>query len=288
LQDHSLLPTIPDANRAMFLPSVAEFGQVLRETGRDQEKRFGETVLASFMTWSYYQGATNTTRCPGNGGNPGCYPLESLDDYADCKNSEVWYNQVATHPCQAYALARGYAESLRHGAQVLIPAGLAWEAARGSEPIPQACREAVDANYGGPGPLAGLELPLRAANAEDARWRGEGAHDLYRFAGPDFNSFYCTDGCHHDHHPSALGAYLNALVFFATIFKRSPVGAAWPQGQEVDGRIMPTVGESDARALQKIAHDVVLPHMEVWWSGKPPPLPRSTPKPTTQAGWQKV
>ena len=103
----------------------------------------------------------------------------------------------------------------------------------------------------------------------DARWASpEAALALYRDLGPDYVSPYCDDGCHVDHHPSILGMYLNALVFYATLFKRSPIGAAWPDGKiEVDGMVLPAISSAaDARAMQRIAHDVVLPHMDVWWN----------------------
>jgi hypothetical protein len=51
-------------------------------------------------------------------------------------------------------------------------------------------------------------------------------------AGPGYTSKYCLPGvCTCDHHPSLAGAYLNSLVVYATIFGKSPIGAAWPDGQ---------------------------------------------------------
>lgn len=61
--------------------------------------------------------------------------------------------------------------------------------------------------------------------------------------------------------------YLNALTFFSTLFKTSPIGAAFPEGQEVDGMTLPTISDpQDVAALQQIAHDTVMPNMDTWWT----------------------
>eukprot|EP00908_Phaeocystis_cordata_P018031 Transcript_29405.p6 GENE.Transcript_29405~~Transcript_29405.p6 ORF type:complete len:182 (-),score=63.55 Transcript_29405:3172-3717(-) len=174
------------------------------------------------------------------------------------------------------ALRRGYAEALRHGADVLVPAGLAQAAARGAPPIPADCRALIDAEYGGDaGPLGELPgglsaLPL-AAPAGDARWRGAAAQRLFNHLGEDYKSPYCDDGCHNDHHPSVAAQYLNACVFYASLFGRSPVGAAYPDGQTVvDGMRLPALADpEEAATLQRIAAAVVLKHMGVWWGGDP-------------------
>ena len=170
--------------------------------------------------------------------------------------------------------------------------------ARGSPAIPCTCKGSIDKEYQAAGALYSLHLPLYPRERcrsclphlrvcifadlvfrpscltiprarSDARWASpEAALALYRNLGPDYVSPYCDDGCHVDHHPSILGMYLNALVFYATLFKRSPIGAAWPDGKiEVDGMVLPAINSAaDARAMQRIAHDVVLPHMDVWWN----------------------
>jgi len=279
LQDHSGLPTVVPALREMLAPSVTEYARVLRQSGTHEEHRFDGPIVAAFMTWSYYAGTNRP--CPGDGGNPACYPGGTLDHFTDCKANNTWYDALATHPCQAYSLARGYSELLDYGAKVVVPSGLAWEAARGSEPIPEDCKAAIDAQFPDAGPLANLDLPLKPKNESLALFRGTKAHDLFRFCGPDYNSSYCDDGCHHDHHPSVIGQYLNALVFYATLFKESPIGADWPQGQTVDGLVMPTIDEEMAKALQQIAHEVVMPHLDTWWSGS------STPRRAAQeVPWQ--
>mmetsp|Transcript_159720 Transcript_159720/g.512465 ORF Transcript_159720/g.512465 Transcript_159720/m.512465 type:complete len:367 (-) Transcript_159720:70-1170(-) len=288
LQDHSQLPTIPDALKSYFLSASREYSRVLKQDGRRQKFRFKEPIVASYMTWGYYDGVFD--QCPGNSGNPVCYPLGELSGFVpNCTKNRSWFESVDTHPCQSYSLARGYAESLTNGATVLVPAGLAWEAARGSEPLAKACRANIDSAYGGPGKLAGLELPLRVRNQSYARFKGAEAHRLYRDLGLFYQSPYCNDGCHHDHHASARGMYLNALVFYATLFKSSPIGAAFPQGQTVDGMVLPTIDAADAKALQHIAHDVVMPHLDVWWSGSSDvvseqrPAAAAVPRPTSAA-----
>merc|ERR1719401_1861558 len=216
------------------------------------------------MTWAYFNG-TNT-RCPRSGGNSACFPEGGLERLSDCATSDAWSKTSDTSSCQGYALARGYAEALGHGADILVPAGLGWEAARGSREVPSDCKALVDGEYSGPSVLDSIALPLRLINDSNARWTGEAAHKLYRRRGPDYDaSKYCSDGCRHDHHASPPGMYLNALIFFATLFRRSPIGAAWPQGQVVDGIQLPSVTEEDARSLQEIAHDVVVPHLSAWW-----------------------
>jgi len=128
------------------------------------------------------------------------------------------------------------------------------------------------------GPLASLSLPLKAKSEEWVRWRGKKAQELFKNWGPTFNSTpWCDDGCTVDNHPSKLGQYLNALVFYATLFGASPLGADWPRGQVVDGMKLPTIDSQDAVALQHIAHDVVLPYLNTWWSGSPVPRKEAPP-----------
>mmetsp|Transcript_118764 Transcript_118764/g.298696 ORF Transcript_118764/g.298696 Transcript_118764/m.298696 type:complete len:466 (+) Transcript_118764:61-1458(+) len=274
LQDESILPSVTGALNQMLAPSVSEYSQVLRQSGAHQKRRFGEPIVAMFMTWSYYAGGHR--KCPGSD-IPACFPNGTLDGFTDCETSDAWSESIATHPCQGYSLARGYAEMLEYGAKVLVPSGVAWEAARGSEPIPQQCKAAIDAEFPSPGPLANLSLPLKLEDETLAQWRGARAQELFLYHGPDYNSTFCDDGCKVDNHPSALGQYLNALVFFATLFEESPIGAAWPQGQVVDGMALPTIDGQDAATLQRLAHEVVLPHLATWWSGST--VPRRTAPP---------
>ena len=263
LQDMSALPTVQAARQKMLRPSVEEFAAVLKRQG--SLTRSCVPVVASYMTWAYYNASMSS--CPG-GDKAGCFPLGSLDELtSNC--SDTYHNKVRDIGCQGYALARGSAETLEYGTDVLVPAGLAWQMARGSPAIPAYCKTAIDAEYDVKGALHSLNLPLYPTNHSDARWATmEAATELYRDLGPTYQSPYCDNNCHVDHHPSILGMYLNALVFFATLFKKSPIGAAWPDGAvSVDGMVLPAIASAeDAKALQRIAHDAVMPHLNVWWN----------------------
>ena len=311
VQDQSMLPAVQAARDILFLPTVAEFASVVKRQGTQERRRrrARPPVLASYMTWAYYNGSRCTApgcadnftdshgnlgpaagkmgmaECPG-GNRAGCFPEGlDLDTLSRCNETEAgraFKLKMGRWPCQSYALARGYAAALAHGADVLVPAGLAQAAARGAPPIPADCKAAIDGEYDGEygdgdGPLGALlsELPLRAADA-DARWRGARAQRLFNHLGSNYTSAFCDDGCHIDHHPSILAQYLNACVFYATLFGRSPVGAAYPDGDTVvDGMKLPAILDAeDAEALQRIAARIVLPekHMRAWWKGKPWPL----------------
>ena len=56
-------------------------------------------------------------------------------------------------------------------------------------------------------------------------------------------------------HPSERGTYLTACTFYATIFKKSPIGASFRP---------PGMSQSAATFLQTIAHDVVLDSLATW------------------------
>ena len=65
-----------------------------------------------------------------------------------------------------------------------------------------------------------------------------------------------------DKHPNMAGQYLNALVFYATLFGESPVGAAGP----LDTGTAPALPLDAAilRGLQRVAESVVLDHSKHW------------------------
>ena len=147
--------------------------------------------------------------------------------------------EVRTIPCQGYALARGYASLLNRGADVVVPAGLAWQMARGSPPIPAACAAAIDAEYEGePNVLAALPaLPLTPSDPAIARWEGDAAGlGLYRDKGPNYTSPYCDNNCTIDHHASELGMCVRGGGFSGAV-------ARGQQGRH-DGR--PTTRPSSA------------------------------------------
>lgn len=68
-----------------------------------------------------------------------------------------------------------------------------------------------------------------------------------------FSGLYSGDGSH----PSAWGTYLNACVFYATIFRQSPVGIPYYS----------SIGQADAETLQQLAEDIVLDSLDNWFIG---------------------
>lgn len=175
---------------------------------------------------------------------------------------------------------------------MVAPAGLAWQVARGAAPPSEACLRKIDPQYRNAVEPAYLDV-LRGGGdccgVSDADKVASGpactpnALKLYRDKGPrradgtsDYNSnHYCAPGTGTtDHHPSLAGMYLNSLVMYATLFGKSPIGAAWPDGQIVNGEALPVAQRHDggeggrpgpvlmdaptALSLQKIAHAVVL------------------------------
>jgi hypothetical protein len=268
LQDQSALPTVKGARELYLYPAVEEFVQAAKLQGGKHKKA---PLIASFMSWAYFN-STNGNPCP-SWSKPGCFPLGTMNELAECASNTKYLATAYNYECQAYSLARAYASLLNHGADVFIPAGLANIAARGAQEIPADCKAAIDSEYAEPFPFADLDLPLKA-NPEDARWTESQAHKLFRDLGHvklnrEGHNQYCNDGagngCTHDHHASAISMYLNALVFYTVLLKKSPIGAGFPNGQTVDGMLMPVVDEEDAKAMQRIVHDVILPHLSRWW-----------------------
>ncbi|MCB0754680.1 MAG: T9SS type A sorting domain-containing protein [Flavobacteriales bacterium] len=68
-----------------------------------------------------------------------------------------------------------------------------------------------------------------------------------------WQGLYSGDGSH----PSAKGTYLNACVFYATIFRQTPVGIPYYSN----------IGQQDAEALQQLAQDIVLDSLDNWYIG---------------------
>jgi hypothetical protein len=68
-----------------------------------------------------------------------------------------------------------------------------------------------------------------------------------------WNGLYSGDGSH----PSNWGTYLNACVFYATIFRQSPVGIPYYS----------SIGQQDAEDLQQLAEDIVLDSLSNWYIG---------------------
>jgi hypothetical protein len=68
-----------------------------------------------------------------------------------------------------------------------------------------------------------------------------------------WSGLYSGDGSH----PSAWGTYLNACVFYATIFRKSPVGITYYS----------SIGQQDAEDLQELAEAIVLDSLSHWYVG---------------------
>lgn len=337
LQDHSAVPSVPGAARAYTVPAVKEFVSLTRTPG----SALRGAVVALYITHAYLNGAVGDdgrrSGCPPRHRRfEACFPLGDVDAmtsppcddgggdagaFGDNATTD-WAASTSTFACQGYALAKGYAAvRAATGADVLVPAGLAWQAARGWPSIHPRCREAVDAGFERfpppdvdpdrrrtpPPPLPPIPMTGRARpdEARTARWAGgeAAAVPLYRDKGPGYASKYCSSPlldrpaegsgrneavpCHVDHHASALGMYLTATTFFATLTGMSPVGAAVPAGElvrfaagrrsrgvtsiaggfsrEDDKEVrMPTIDPVDAAAAQRVAEDVVAPYLSSW------------------------
>lgn len=65
-----------------------------------------------------------------------------------------------------------------------------------------------------------------------------------------FASLYTGDGSH----PSTYGQYLNACVFYATIFKKTPVGIPY----------YANISQTDAETLQAYAEEIVIDSLDNW------------------------
>eukprot|EP00466_Bigelowiella_natans_P005006 jgi/Bigna1/131946/aug1.16_g6654 len=240
LQDYSLLPTVATAREKYLRPAVDDFIRMRRGGS--------STKILLYLTWGYNEGLTQD--CPTSDTKK-CFPLGSLADLTepDCTKSQQYRLSVQSFECMGYAVARGYLDTMehfRHYIHGVVPAGLAWQVVRGSTEIPGDCKEAIDAEYGSQ--IKGnLTLPLRVPNASLPEYM------LYRVY-PDGNV---------DKHPNIAGAYLNALVFYASLFGKSPVGAAKPLVTETDFGDIPLTDEQ-ALTLQTAAEAVVLQYQSAW------------------------
>eukprot|EP00932_Pfiesteria_piscicida_P001818 SRR837773.11768.p2 GENE.SRR837773.11768~~SRR837773.11768.p2 ORF type:complete len:232 (+),score=20.39 SRR837773.11768:392-1087(+) len=163
LQDHSALPTIERARREMYYPAIMEFSDAAKRLHKKARRR--KPLIALYMTWSYMNGGTK----PGRG-KAGCWVKRQSTLAHQSRGG--YLHKIQSSPCQGYALASAAASGLRFGGDVLIPAGLAWQVARGSEPIPRACKAAIDDEYAGVPQLGALELPLQTSDPSAVRWRG--------------------------------------------------------------------------------------------------------------------
>lgn len=121
-------------------------------------------------------------------------------------------------------------------------------------------RDGDQSNCAGYPPLCtfeGMNARLRASYLEmgfdnDATVAPCGAawHQMSIENSTFWNGLYSGDGSH----PSAWGTYLNACVFYATIFRKSPVGIPFYSN----------ISQQDAEGLQQLAEDIVLDSLSSW------------------------
>lgn len=226
LQDYSVLPTVKAARETYLHPAVKDF------VGRKKDAK-----IVMYITWAYHDGIGDT--CPSSD-NRACFPLGKLSKLTEppCQSSSQYADSVIDFECMGYSLARGYLSAMAEdGADMAAPCGLAWQIVRGSETIPKDCKALTDAEYDEP---LGLDLPLSVDG---------GAQPSLML-----NRVYTTGI---DKHPNVAGQYLNALTFYATLFGKSPVGAA-PPSMPLD----PDAGDRDLTkaeilSLQKAAEAAV-------------------------------
>lgn len=140
----------------------------------------------------------------------------------------------------AYALARGCIAAKPLGVDLVAPCGLAWQVVRNSTGIPGDCKATIDAEYEQPVPL---NLPLVVPDG----------------AAPHIELYIKNSKTNYDKHLSLAGCYLNALVFYAMLFGKSPVGAAAPNASwgPFWGLLETSLAYDDLLALQKAAEGAV-------------------------------
>lgn len=208
LQEFSLIPTMDSARDKYLQPALRNFLK---------HKKNAKVVV--FMTWGYQDGLGQP--CPYGGHyNIGLSlaAMQGCTTCPTCPQSQLYHEKVNNYSCMQYALARGVLSMLEHGADIVAPCGLAWQVAQGSHNVPDSCKRLVDAEYQSTMPVT---VPL---NTSGAVLKANPRRQLY-IAHPD-GTF--------DKHPSRAGQYFNALVFYATLFGESPVGAVAPLETQTD------------------------------------------------------
>jgi len=239
LQDHSSVPIVQAARDRYLYPAVDDF--VARKK---------QAKLVLYMTWAPAWGSPEN--CPMSSNLP-CFPLGSLSSMIQppCATNRSFADKLNSFGCASYALARGYlGASTRPGVDLVVPAGLSWQVARGLRDIPAQCKAAIDAEY--PEKL-GLHLPPPEEMLHGKVW--------------DPERLYIYSGDNADKHPSKVGQYLNALTFYTTLFGEVPYGAAAPVCKEncyghnwaktAPGPLDPPLTVDQLHALQGAAGDAV-------------------------------
>jgi len=236
LQDHSTVPLVKGARWEYLYPAVDDF--VARKK---------QAKLVLYMTWAPAWGSPEN--CPLSTNAP-CFPKGPLSSMIapPCATNRSWADKMSSFGCATYALARGYlSASTRPGVDLVVPAGLAWQVARGDVEIPPQCKAAIDAEYPDKPPL---DLPLPAGMLREEVLKPE--------------RLYIYSGNKPDKHPSKVGQYLNALTFYTTLFGEVPYGAAPPVCKEncygnnwaktTPGPLDPPLTADQLHALQGVAH----------------------------------
>lgn len=197
LQEFSLLPTVALARRTYIGAAAA--------------RARAQTVL--LMPWGYHDGAA-AAGCPEPSYWPFCGPLGSLSELTrpNCSSSTDYHDAVGSYECMGYAEARAALRARAdHAVDRVAPTGLAQRIARGGRALPTRCRALVDREYEGP-----IEAAAGLFNASCA---GVAAR---------VGTYERDERGQLTKHPNVAGQYINALTLFATIFRRSPIGAPPP------------------------------------------------------------
>lgn len=242
LQTYSLLPTIQKSREVYLEPAIAAF---------DSKRKKAKLIL--YLTWGYRSG--NTISCPTSGSEK-CFPLGSNAQLTrpPCNTSRTYSNKVNSFECMGYAVARGYMDQLwKPSIDAVVPAGIAWQTMRGALHTPMSCKNAIDEEYISKSPFSNtsnLSLPLRV----DGLPPNLAKLELFRK----------LENGDWDKHPNIAGQYLNALVFYTTIFRESPVGAAGPLKTGTAPRL--PLEKDILNGMQRVAESVVLDHAEHWYS----------------------
>eukprot|EP00930_Biecheleria_cincta_P096367 TRINITY_DN88228_c0_g1_i1.p1 TRINITY_DN88228_c0_g1~~TRINITY_DN88228_c0_g1_i1.p1 ORF type:complete len:426 (-),score=54.94 TRINITY_DN88228_c0_g1_i1:4-1227(-) len=241
LQDYSALTAFSATRDKYFYPAIREV---------IAQKKRAKVVL--YMTWAYADGLQNACLPEASFKTKllGCWPLGDLHEslQAECLRDNQ-STTVASFPCMGYALARGYTSALSlTEADLVSPAGLAWQVVKGIKSIPSDCKAAIDQQF--PGVTMDMAFPP-ILNVTD-------------FPPLDLNIWDLTLW---DKHASIVGQYLNALTMYATLFGESPVGAAPPVCSELcfltnythtgPGPLTPPLADATVLKLQHAAAGVV-------------------------------
>lgn len=277
MQDMSRLPTVLGAREKLMMPTFERVAGLTKGMGKD-------TKIISYMTWGYNQVDTRflntdqpinrtTVGTPRPNFRNGCpTPMSKPDFHApygnlpeltpDCMFNSTYNETVKTKDCMQYTLARGYTDTLRHGADWLAPCGLAWQIVRGEEDACEEGREIVDAQYDYDLPY---EIPFSVELSEKTRETLKRGIELQLDNG-------------RNNHQDFTGQYLNALIFYTMIFGEDPEGLPnysllrhdrtnddpptwfWDYNNET----WVEVPEGKAAALQEVASKLVYDNLDFW------------------------